>query len=102
MLCWISAAAAQTGVIALLCEDPTSPTEKVAFQIDYDRRAIIPAHTMMEFHDERISWTDRSGMDLSRNNFSLNRRTGVLTRIKVDINTRYTYNCQQVEQTRRF
>ncbi len=95
-------ALAQTGTVPLLCENPNDPTDKRAFSINYDRRVVIPSHTMMDFTDSYIQWTDappHKNGGRWYNRFFLDRRTAVLVWFCCGEPTDASgkYNCQKAQ-----
>ena len=102
VLCLLMAPAsfAQTGTISVLCENPRQSTDKVAFDIDYDRKTVRPAHTVSRFDDEAIVWDSAAG--IARHLYVLDRRTGVLSRIWIPSNEGVNYNCSRTEQRKMF
>lgn len=95
ILLWPHAVLAQSGTAAVICENPARPTEKLAFEINYDRRTVVPSTAVTAFAADKIAWRDKTASLESL--YTLDRRTGVLTVNSWWANSAsYTeYNCRR-------
>lgn len=94
----------QTGKVSILCENPRDPTDKRAFEIDYDNKIVTGdrSYQTIGFFPDQIAWQYISGGWSNR--FHLERGTGVLFFYCCGEPTTPTarYNCQRVQPGKAF
>ena len=95
VLLWPYVVLAQSGNAAIICENPARSTEKLAFEIDYDRRIVSPSTVVTAFSAEKIAWRGKTASQDSL--YTLDRRTGVLVVSTYWANSaiEIQYNCRR-------